>query len=533
MKPTTLLIGLDGATFKILDNLTASGDDHRAIMPCLAELFQKGVRATLKSTPNPLTPPAWVSLMTGRSPGHHGIFDFIRGEELGEDVYFTLYDSRDCRCETIWSIVSRHGKRFAALNFPFTSPPQQGLTGFILPGFVSWRHLRRNTLPKDFYTRLLDLEGFNPKTLAWDFEREQKVTEELTDPERMEWVRYHLLREIQWFTIAKYLLKEEKPDLLAVMFDGVDKLQHQAWPFMNPDLQPGETTAYHRQLRGLCQYYFSNLDGFIEVLIRAAGPNARVFLASDHGFTTTHEIVRINSYLHQKGYLVWKPVSDPAEAQRREKTLFASLDWQKTIAYCRTPSSNGITIRVKDKPGETGIRRKDYEAVRERLIGDLEKLCDPLTGERIITGIFKRETVYPGPAMPEAPDLLLRLRDSGFVSIKNILPVVEPRREMAGTHHPDGVFIAFGPGIKKNKTLNTLDITDVPPVLLHSLGLPVPEDFEGRVPQSLYNPTYLAANPVLQGPATTCRADDAPADKMTPSEKSNVMAQLRMLGYVE
>ena len=95
-------------------------------MPFLAKIFEEGTRAKLRSTPNPLTPPAWVSLMTGRGPGHHGVFDFIRAEERGDDVFFTLYDSRDCRVETIWSIASRQGQKVAALNFPVHRAAAEG-----------------------------------------------------------------------------------------------------------------------------------------------------------------------------------------------------------------------------------------------------------------------------------------------------------------------------------------------------------------------------------------------------------------------
>ena len=108
MTVRTLFIGMDGATFTVLNDLTARTGEG-PVMPFLAKIFEDGTRAKLRSTPNPLTPPAWVSLMTGRGPGHHGVFDFIRAEERGDDVFFTLYDSRDCRVETIWSIASRQG----------------------------------------------------------------------------------------------------------------------------------------------------------------------------------------------------------------------------------------------------------------------------------------------------------------------------------------------------------------------------------------------------------------------------------------
>lgn len=533
MSTKTLFIGMDGATFTIMDAFTDAQDGEGAVMPFLSGLYQNGVHAKLQSTPNPLTPPAWVSMMTGRTPGNHGVFDFIRTQELGNDVYFTLYDSRDCRCETIWSIVSRSGKRFAALNFPFTAPPQKELNGFMLPGFVPWRHLRRNTMPSDFFERLKSLPDFNPRELAWDFEREKQALEVLTDHDRENWVRYHLPREEQWFNIAKYLLEEENIDLMAVLFDGIDKLQHQAWQFLDPGLQNGQQDDYHRRMRALCLEYYRNLDRFIEALIHAAGPEAQVFMASDHGFTATHEIVRINAYLHQKGYLEWQPAPRTEEDQRREKSMFANLNWEKTIAYCRTPSSNGITIRVRTNPGETGIHEQDYDALRERLISDLEALRDPGTGERIIPGIFKREDVFAGPAMLEAPDLLLKLRDCGFVSIKNKLPVVEQRDQIAGTHHPDGVFFACGPGIDRGKEIEPMQIADVAAILLHSLGLKIPSDFEGRFVPDIFHPAYLAKQPVLIGQSTTGKTEMPDEMNMSDDEKSKIMDQLRMLGYME
>jgi predicted AlkP superfamily phosphohydrolase/phosphomutase len=535
MSTRTLFIGMDGATFTVLNDLTTKANGGEPVMPFLSKIFSEGVRCELQSTPNPLTPPAWVSLMTGRSPGNHGIFDFIRAEERGDDVFFTLYDARDNIAETIWSIASRQGKRVAALNFPFTAPPSKDINGFVVPGFVPWRHLRRNTHPEDLYDRLKSLPDFDPKELAWDFDKEKQAINELTDEDRENWVRYHLPRENQWFRIADHLLNEEAPDLMAVMFDGVDKLQHQAWLFIDPSLQTGDLSPYHQRMRELCMGYFRQLDGFIEKLVTAAGPDTQVFMASDHGFTTTYEVVRINAYLHEKGYLSWKDIPDPdsEEAKRREDSMFANLDWEKTIAYCRTPSSNGIHIRVAKKEGESGVKPEEYHAVRERLIQDLKELRDPENGEAIITEVHKREDVFPGPAMEDAPDLLMVLRDYGFVSIKNKSPVLERRSEVAGTHHPYGVFIAHGPGVKKGDVIDRRNITDVGATLLYSLGLNIPDDFEGKVPEAMFSEQHLESNPIVIGESTSGSKKDEASESMSESEKDKIMAQLQMLGYME
>jgi predicted AlkP superfamily phosphohydrolase/phosphomutase len=256
-------------------------------------------------------------------------------------------------------------------------------------------------------------------------------------------------------------------------------------------------------------------------------------MASDHGFTATTEIVRINAYLHEKGYLKWKEVPATEAGKRREDSMFAYLDWENTVAYCRTPSSNGINIRVARNPGESGIKPADYETLRARLIRDLEELKDPVTGERIITEIHTREAVFPGAAMQDSPDLLLVLRDYGFVSIKNRQPVVEARQEIAGTHHPDGVFLAYGPGINPGAMIERRNITDVGATLLYSLGLQVPGDFEGQVPEAMFTKQRLATHPVVIGAATNGRGQDNESARMAEDEKEKIMAQLQMLGYME
>ncbi len=529
----TLFLGLDGATFTVLDEMMRDVPGIGVTMPFMKRFVEGGVRAKLRSTPNPLTPPAWVSIMTGRSPGNHGVFDFIRAEEKGGKIFFTLYDARDIRAETVWSIASRQERRVAALNFAITAPPQP-VNGSIVPGFVPWRHLRRNVTPPELFDRLKDIPDFDPKALAWDFEKENQALEQLSPQEMEDWVQYHLPREEQWFRIAEHLLQEDAPDLLAVVFDGVDKIQHQAWRFLDPGLAHTHTTVWDKRMREICLSYFRKLDGYLERLVSLAGPEAQVFMASDHGFTATNEVVRINTFLHQKGYLTWKALDGSAESQRRDASNFANVDWDKTLAYCRTPSSNGITIRVAEQPGDPGIKPEEYEAFRTRLIEDLTTLRDENTAERIVREVLKREEHFAGTCMRDAPDLTLVLRDCGFVSIRNLEPVVMPRAEPAGTHHPDGVFMAYGAGIARGVMVERRNIVDVAPTLLYSLGLPVPEDFEGSVPESFFAHDHSTAHPVVRGKATQPVGMQQPQiEEISDDEKEKIIAQLQMLGYME
>src|SRR5215471_3536833 len=97
--PRTFLIGLDGATFTVLDSLM-----DRGLMPFLRDFAARGVRAPLRSVIPALTPPAWTSLMTGKRPGQHGVFDFFQLEPESRHVRF--FTSHDIHSDTIFSLAS-------------------------------------------------------------------------------------------------------------------------------------------------------------------------------------------------------------------------------------------------------------------------------------------------------------------------------------------------------------------------------------------------------------------------------------------
>jgi len=532
MRPRTLLIGLDGATFSILDPLVREG-----VMPFLKDLLRSGTRAELTSVVPPLTPPAWSSLMTGRSPGNHGIFDFMRFESRPDSRYLRMVDSRDVSCETIWSIVTRHYLRATVLNFPLTYPAPR-ISGCVVPGWVPWRHLRLACHPSDLYDKLRALPEFNARELAMDMSLEGKALEgyhQLEDYEDL--IKLHIRREQQWFNILRYLMREEPCELTAVLFDGVDKLQHFCWRFLDPELFPSSPSPMEVKTRDLCLQYFRTIDRFLAEIIASGGHDATTILASDHGFGATTEVFHLNAWLHQQGYLNW---NDQRQLeQEHTETLgiqtmarrFYELDWDRTFAYCPTPSGNGIYFSL---PKHTGGAEQDYETFRQQVMASLLGFTDPATGAPVVTRVWTREEAFAGKHTAFAPDLTLSLRDGGFVSILPSDVVLKPRPEPSGTHRPQGIFVAAGPGIRRGASAAPLSILDVAPTLLYTLGLPVPENFEGSVPQQIFEPSYMKAHPVSQGAATRSETGvEHSAMAMDVNTEAEVIKQLKALGYME
>lgn len=533
----TLLLGIDGATFTILDSLMENGT-----MPFLKELADRGVRAELLSTSNPLTPPAWISMITGRNPGNHGVFDFIWADQKKADPYFTLYNFRDIRSETIWSMVSRRNGKAGSLNYTMMSPPP-AINGYVIPGLVSWKHMRRNIFPRELYEELKDQPFFNVRELAWDFELEKKAEQGIQKEEYRNWVTFHIRRERQWFEVMSYLMKNHPCDLTAILFDGTDKICHMGWRFLDPSTRVDELNEWELEIRELCIDFFRELDGFLKGIVELAGPESRVFIASDHGFGPSWFAFRVNAWLHEKGYLVWKDLENLTEHERQKARKvvdkhFVLLDWDKTVAYARTVTSNGIYIRKAQEPGERGIPAAEYEAFRRKLTVELLDIREPISGKPIIKKIMTREEAYPGSHNDQAPDLTLVMEDYGFISIINKTPVIVRRPEIAGTHYPEGIFLANGPGIRQNERLDALSIIDVTPILLYSLGLDIPSDIEGRLPEEIFSNDFVSAHPPRIGEPTIAPDTLLPGEgRQQPTPEDNgeqeIFEQMKALGYIE
>jgi predicted AlkP superfamily phosphohydrolase/phosphomutase len=523
----TLFIGLDGAVFKVLDMLMDSG-----VMPGLKALSSSGSRAVLNSTSNPLTPPAWISLMTGREPGSHGIFDFLRPEEKDSGVVLKLNDSKDVKCETIWSIAGRQGKRVASFNFYGMSPAAE-VNGYLVSGFIPWKHLKRATWPPQFYDVMKTIPGVDIKTLGFHLEQEKKCFQggAMSADEASAWIRSHIERERNWFEIVRRVMVSDPCDLTAVVFDGVDKLQHLFWPYIL-GLEGFIGTPEKDAIRELCLDYFRKLDNIITGIVELAGPGASVFMASDHGFQTTDEIFYLNKWLNDNGLLHWsEPDSFAAPGQLTEGRISSHngiFDYGRTVAYAWTPSSNGIYIR-KAAEGKPGVSESEYHEVRERIRKGLYEFRDD-KGGRPVSKVLTREEAFPGEYSDLAPDLTVLMRDGGMVSILNSDKALKPRTEPAGCHSLDGIFMAFGEGIKKG-SFGPLKITDVAPALLYSLGLSVPEDLTGRVPSEIFTEERIKAAPVAVEGRTLSMGGQA--EKKDDGESDVVMSQLKMLGYIE
>ncbi|MFW6195534.1 MAG: alkaline phosphatase family protein, partial [Chloroflexota bacterium] len=423
--------------------------------------------------------------------------------------------------------------------FPLMFPAPK-VNGYVVPGgWMPWRQLRLGCHPQDLYDELKALPGFNAKELAMDPALEAKAIEGCQQDEYEEWIELHIRREQHWFEILQHLMKKDHCDLVGVLFDGVDKIQHLCLRFLYPRFFRSNPDEWELRVRELCVDYFRQLDGILRKINDLSGPDANVAIASDHGFGPSAEVFHINTWLEQNGYLAW---ADPESMNPEDSETLGmgsiakhvyELDWARTTAYVATPSSNGVYI----VPGETGNgdegAPREARRFRNRLMSRLRNFTDESTGQAIVSRIWSKDQVFDGPFKDLAPDLTLELRDGGLVSI---LPSESPlslRADVTGAHRSQGVFMAKGPGVREGDAVSELSIMDVTPLLVYWMGLPIPEDFEGRLPEEIFESPVQAdteqpgVRPASPGPQSRREVS------LSEEDEAIMVERLKALGYIE
>ena len=113
-----MIIGLDGATFDVLNPMMAAGR-----MPNVKRFIERGVSGPFESTRPPITPAAWTTFMTGKNPGTHGVVDFERYDVHTGRLSFNSTQTVG-HVRTLWQILSEKGLRVGVINVPMTYPPR-------------------------------------------------------------------------------------------------------------------------------------------------------------------------------------------------------------------------------------------------------------------------------------------------------------------------------------------------------------------------------------------------------------------------
>src|SRR5262249_52496305 len=141
----------------------------------------------------------------------------------------------------------------------------------------------------------------------------------------------------------------------------------------------------------------------------------------------------------------------------------------------------------------------------------------PETGQPLVEHVYERDELYHGPNAALAPDLTVVLTDWRYRTIGlhdfTTNKVISPAFGPTGDHRLEGVLIAAGPAFRPNAAPRDAVLLDIAPTVLHLLGVPVPDDMDGRVLTELLEPVTSLSSPLpVVAPAfASAQAQGTPA----------------------
>ncbi len=429
------IIGLDGTPYTFMQHLLQQGG-----MPHFSRLVAQGTLIPMTSVLPTVSCVAWTSIMTGKNPGKHGIYGFVERQANSYGIYVNT--SAHVRAPTLWDLVGQAGQRAIVLNVPNTYPPKP-LNGILVAGFET-PDLRKGVYPASQVERLQNLQ-YRIDIDAWAArESKDKLLADLHQTfERRTATFLHLLQEEPW-------------DLFIGVYMETDRLHHFLWEHMERG-DPVYGAAFLE--------FYRKIDAALGEIVRRLDERTVLIVLSDHGFCTLKHGLFVNRWLEEQGWLRFAKESPQSLEDIAPDAQAYSLD----------PGRIYLNLRGREPAGFLAPER--YAEAREALAGQLTGVRDPETNEPVITRVFRREELYTGPAVTQAPDLVLLTRDGceakGAVNKKTLFG----RDEIEGMHTTDNAMLFVRGAALAGDTAQVVDVT---PTVLSLLGLPVPGDVDGR-----------------------------------------------------
>ena len=529
-----VVLGLDGATWDLLLPLA-----ERGIMPNLARALEQGRHGRLQSCLPPFSSPAWMSISTGKNPGSHGIFDFWEAGKPGER---RLVSSRAAKGKKLWELVDDAGKVAHVLAVPVSYPPARLEHGTFTCGMFTPGEAVDYTWPPELKAELKALPGGYRADPYADGLKGAAFIEQTHEVIRQQEVATnHLLaRGAGW-------------DLLFTVIQAPDPLQDKFWNVLDP-ADPRYDAEHARRYLPALEESYRRCDEVIGDRLAMAERGAFVMVVSDHGFGRYEKSFYLNKVLEQEGLLhrersARKVASGGLSTRRvidavrkidvlglegrvpqrfREKlahgidsALAVPIDMQRTLAYAAASSAESVFIADH-------VPESQRDDVARRVIDALEAARDPDTGEPIIDRALRREEVYSGSELHRIPDILIDFGERPYVASDRLAAtsIVErlPAAAGGGRHRRYGILLALGPGVQAG-TIEQANIVDLAPTALHAMGLPVPDDMDGRVLAELFSDGRAVQ--------TSAAASSETSEVVyTPEEEAAIEASLENLGYL-
>lgn len=506
-----LVIGLDGASWNLLDPLIEKG-----VLPNLKKIKEKGISGNLKSILPTCTFPAWKVYSTGKNPGKLGVYWYSRIDWEKRKIQY--HNSFSFKSKDLWDWLNQWGLSTGIIHMPGTFPPKE-VNGFLISGPMANTE-KDYTFPPELKKELSE-EGYRINHRCSRFSN--NLTKFLEDTKELIRLRFKIACK-----------KMEEVDFLHLTIFCIDEIGHYFW---GTDLQ---------------KECWKTIDEEIGKTI--SNFNGTVFIISDHGQIPAkpRSYFLINNWFKKRGYLkIKKDIGDLFyKIGLNRQNIYQFLNHLGLYKIIRKFTSHSLRTKapLRDKWGlamggdkESKINWKKTKAIgegngpiyinpcfshlKEEIKEELEKIDH-------VERVFKKEDIYHGAHLNEAPDLIV-LMERGY-DIQHGLGgdtlFRDPSEDEHKAYHQlQGILMAYGDLIRGNGKIENANLKDMAPTILHLMGCPIDKQIDGRVIKEIFAED---SKPYQEGPEYTSGQNEKTKEGMSKQEEEKIKQRLKNLGYL-
>ncbi len=290
--------------------------------------------------------------------------------------------------------------------------------------------------------------------------------------------------------IFKRLEERKDWDLFVSVIETTDRVSHMMWRLIDPK-HPMYDEKLAAKYGDAIEKVYRRADDLVGKLQAQLPPDTVFIVMSDHGFHSFRRSVNLNTWLVENGYMVFtgekgvkRTIAD-LQAQGLGK-FWAGVDWSKTRAYAVGLGQIYFNLRGRESQGIVSSGA-EYKQLQDEIAAKLVTLADPENKEQVLRAVYKRDDIYKGEYLRNAPDLQVGFNDGYRVGWQDTLGQIQGaivennNRKWSGDHCATATEISGGVFFSNRKiNTETPAIVDLSPTVLKLLGVPLPGDLDGK-----------------------------------------------------
>jgi predicted AlkP superfamily pyrophosphatase or phosphodiesterase len=415
-RPGVLLISIDG----MRPDYVTKADEHGSKIPNLRELLREGVHANVHGVLPTATYPSHTTILTGVSPGKHGIYSNHPFDPALKNPDSWYWYSQDIKVPTLWEAAAEGGYVVGSVSWPVSV----GALGvrYDIPEYADTRSAADLKMVMALAGRPL-MEELAVKAGPY-------ITD-VDDTIPRDWARTRYAVE---------LIRQKHVRFMTVHLASTDHLQHRSGPFHKSVLAALEEV--------------DKMVGELRDAMRAEDPGAYVCVVSDHGFAKIDHYLRLDQAFVNAGLI---------KLDTGRETVAASgvADWT-----AMPWAAGGSAAIVLKEPGD-GEAQGKVKALLDKLA------ADPANG---IASIMEKGEIEKMGGTGRA-SYWVDMKP-GYAIVGTLAGAVSGAARVTGNHgyvpthaEMDATFILDGPGVEGGRDLGGIDMRSIAPTLARVMGI--------------------------------------------------------------